>query len=87
MKGRPQRFVAGMLGRFTGLGQVVVTAIFLNETDLKQGNMGVDEQQRIIKIDSDHCFAQLSHHPKINTITAEVIATLPIPPSPYEAWN
>jgi hypothetical protein len=78
-------------GTYTGLGQAVVCAMLLQEIDLKNGNIGLDERGRVIKIDGDWCFAPLQssefdseEHPY--TITSEGIESLPFPNGFY-AFN
>lgn len=43
---------------YTGLGQAMLVSMFLQEIDLKNGNIGLDDQNRVIKIDGDWCFAE-----------------------------
>ncbi len=69
-------------GNYKGLGQALLCAVFLQETDLKNGNIGVDNQNRIIKIDGDWCFSEARSHAlglpaHRHPITPEVIAALP----------
>jgi hypothetical protein len=45
-------------GRYTGLGQALLISVFLQEIDLKNGNICLDKWDRVIKIDGDWCFAQ-----------------------------
>ena len=44
-------------GTYTGLGQALVCAMFVEEVDLKNGNIGLDYQNRVIKIDGDLSFS------------------------------
>jgi len=44
-------------GTNTGLGQAMLVSMFLEEIDLKNGNIGLDAQNQVIKIDGDRCFA------------------------------
>ena len=46
-------------GVYHGLGEVMVIALLVNETDLKFGNLGLDANGQIIKIDGDRCFADM----------------------------
>lgn len=69
-------------GRYTGLGQATTLAMFLEEVDLKNGNIGLDEHGRVIKIDGDWCFAGLrlgsQRVPQIEyKLTEKAIASLP----------
>ena len=45
-------------GEYPGLGQVMLCAMFLQEIDLKNGNVGLDSNDHVIKIDGDWCFAK-----------------------------
>jgi hypothetical protein len=74
-------------GRYTGLGQALVGAMFLQEIDLKNGNIGLDAQGRVAKIDGDWCFAQGRYGDDSSyNITPEAIAQLPYPKDFY-AFN
>ena len=67
-------------GTFTGLGQVLVVSLFLQEIDLKNGNLGLDHQNQVIKIGGDWCFAQFRESEiKQYGITADTIKSLPYP--------
>jgi hypothetical protein len=80
------RFVKG---DYPGLGQIMLTAIFLQEIDLKNGNVGLDSYNRVMKIDGDWCFAGIrdsDFSDKIKTITARLLDTLPFP-SGYYSYN
>jgi hypothetical protein len=46
-------------GEYSGLGEILVLSLVLNEVDLKLSNIGIDNLGRIIKIDGDWCFARL----------------------------
>lgn len=72
-------------GTYTGLGQVVVGSMYLQEIDLKNGNVGLDNQNRVAKIDGDWCFAEGRFDGDYN-ITPETIASLPYPKDFY-AFN
>jgi hypothetical protein len=76
-------------GTYTGLGQAVVCAMFLQEIDLKNGNIGLDERGRVVKIDGDWCFAPLNDDKFSRfsyAITPEGIESLPFPKGFY-AFN
>lgn len=73
-------------GEFTGLGNMLVMSLFMNETDLKLGNICIDELGRIIKYDGDWCFAKLRVSGENYDITPEVIKRLPYNTT-YEAFN
>lgn len=68
-------------GVYSGLGQILVLAVFLHEIDLNLGNLGVNEENTIIKIDGDWSFASLIRPDlfadKPSAITAELIQSLP----------
>lgn len=71
-------------GTIKGLGQPLVTALYLQEVDLKNGNIGLDNQNRVIKIDGDYCFAQFDAHPDFKKpglfkLSPEAINALPYP--------
>lgn len=76
-------------GTYTGLGQVMLTSVFVQEIDLKNGNLGLDHLNRVIKIDGDWSFAQ-TRESDIGVhaygITSETIASLPYPVGFY-AFN
>lgn len=65
-------------GTYRGLGQVVLGSMFLQEIDLKNGNLGLDENNRVIKIDGDWCFAAEKYHYGYN-LTPRAIERLPYP--------
>lgn len=46
-------------GKWKGLGIIHVLSLFLEENDLKYGNIGIDKNNNLIKIDGDHCFADI----------------------------
>lgn len=68
---------------YSGLGQVLVNAIFLQEIDLKNGNISLDHRGRVIKIDGDWCFASIRDESKFPLkacpITKELLMNLPFP--------
>ncbi|MBA2711490.1 MAG: hypothetical protein H0U57_12980 [Tatlockia sp.] len=45
----------------TGLGKTLLLALFLEEDDLKFNNIGLDNQNRVIKIDGGLCFSGDKH--------------------------
>ncbi|MFC3908652.1 hypothetical protein ACFORL_06125 [Legionella dresdenensis] len=76
-------------GRITGLGQALLVAMFAEEADLKNGNIGIDEQGRVIKIDGDWCFSSLTQtfSNRNFTLTPVRIAKLPDPSHyPVNHW-
>lgn len=77
--GTPQNFANGT---FTGLGQVLVCSMFLQEIDLKNGNIGLNNRNQVLKIDGDWCFAE-DRWGGIYNLTPESIASLPYPAGFY----
>lgn len=73
-------------GCYTGLGQVIVGAMFLQEIDLKNGNVGLDDQGRVAKIDGDWCFAEGRFDNVRYGLTTRAIDRLPYPTDFY-AFN
>ncbi|MBA2710669.1 MAG: hypothetical protein H0U57_08780 [Tatlockia sp.] len=73
-------------GIFTGLGQALVVGMFLEEYDLKNGNVGLDAQNRVIKIDGDWAFAEFRNKGPFK-LTLEAIENLPYPKDfKYDNW-
>ena len=67
-------------GTYSGLGQAMVCALFLEEHDLKNGNIGLDAHNRVIKIDGDWSFASTQGIDKAAfSLTEDGIAQLPYP--------
>lgn len=66
-------------GTITGFGQAILVSAFLQEVDLKNGNIGVDENNRVIKIDGDQCLASVLGVKEKFDLTPRVIAELPYP--------
>lgn len=64
-------------GDITGLGQAMLVAVFLEEMDLKNGNIGIDGQNRVVKIDGDQSLASLLNYNLKFNLTSETIAKLP----------
>ncbi len=74
-------------GTYRGLGQVMLVSMVLEEVDLKNGNLGLDNRDRVIKIDGDWCFAAYRIHGKNRyLITPDAILSLPYP-SGYYRFN
>ncbi len=76
-------------GAYSGLGQVMILSIFLQEIDLKNGNICLNEKDQVIKIDGDWCFAAIrnpSFKEYKKDITTNLLLTLPFPFS-YSAFN
>lgn len=58
-------------GTYKGLGDILVASLFLREDDLHSGNIGVDEQGRVVKIDGGFTLESKK------TVTEKDIAALP----------
>ena len=69
-------------GTITGLGQALLLAVFLEESDLKNGNIGLNNSNQVIKIDGDRCFSQLRRSEDFN-LTHATIDALPYPTGFY----
>ena len=69
-------------GTYPGLGRIVLIAAFLQEADLKNGNIGLNQLGEVTKIDGDSCFLQIQNpsYPKeFFGLSAETINRLPYP--------
>lgn len=68
-------------GTYYGFGEVLVIAMLVNETDLKEGNLCLNDKNQVIKLDGDCCFAKLAgwdrYKDKTHDITADDIRELP----------
>ncbi|MDI1352266.1 MAG: hypothetical protein PSV35_05775, partial [bacterium] len=73
-------------GSLTGLGQVMLGSMFVQEVDLKNGNVGINDKGQVIKIDGDWCFASEQNYIKEYKLTPEGIASLPYPKD-FSAFN
>lgn len=77
-------------GVYTGLGQILVLAIFLHEIDLNMGNLGLNQDNKFIKIDGDWIFSSLVRPDllvgKSSDITPELFDKLPYLTN-YDAYN
>lgn len=76
-------------GTYTGLGQVMLISMFIQEIDLKNGNLGLDANKKVKKIDGDWSFAGAAGRPfndKEFELTPDGIANLPYPTG-YYAFN
>lgn len=75
-------------GLYTGLGTILVLALFLNEIDLKMGNIALDNKNRLIKLDNEESFASLKDPKRelTSVITEEDIDSLPDIFN-YKPWN
>ena len=67
-------------GKYYGLGEVMLVALLVNETDLKKGNVCLNDKNQFIKIDGDCCFSKLGgyYKDKNQNITASDIQNLPL---------
>lgn len=82
-RGEAQNFANG---RYHGLGQVTIAALYLQEIDLKNGNIGLNDQNQVIKIDGDWCFAE-PKPPRRNKLSPHAIAQLPYPTKDNYTFN
>jgi hypothetical protein len=75
-------------GVYTGLGTILILALFLNEVDLKMGNIALDNKNRLIKLDNEESFASLKDPKRelTSVITEEDIDSLPDIFN-YKPWN
>lgn len=77
-------------GKYHGLGGVLILSLFLQEVDLKNGNIGLNDRNQVIKIDSEWCFASLQDPRRFpeqkSPITPSIIQALP-DPLHYFAYN
>lgn len=54
---KPSELLTNILNeQYTGLGEVLVAALFLREGDLHLGNIGIDENGHVVKIDGGFIF-------------------------------
>ena len=49
-------------GKVKGLGAVQVISLWLNEIDFKAGNVVINEEDKVIKLDGGQCFASILEH-------------------------
>lgn len=75
-EGKKRQFTRG---EYPGLGQVLLCSAMLEEIDLKQGNIGLNADDRVVKIDGDWCFASLADKMPRGYITRALIDDLPLP--------
>lgn len=77
-------------GTYKGLGRVITGAYFVHEADLKNGNIGLGEDNVVYKIDGDWSFASMrseGQFPQVSgAIAAVQINRLPFPLT-YKAYN
>jgi hypothetical protein len=76
-------------GMYPGLGQIMISSVFLQEIDLKNGNIGLNQRNHVVKIDGDWCFADIrdaSFRKYKKNITPELLSHLPFPKD-YYAFN
>lgn len=67
-------------GVYTGIGEIVVMALVVNEIDLKWPNLCLNNKNQILKLDGDRCFVRLDSFfaKEANyDITSDEIAALP----------
>lgn len=73
-------------GELTGLGEVIIVSLLLQEVDLKMSNLRINPQHRFIKFDGDWCFASLRDKWQPCEIDAATLDKLPHP-GKYNPWN
>ena len=77
-------------GTYKGLGHLIMGAYFVHEADLKNGNIGLGDDNIVYKIDGDWSFASMrsdTQFPKVSgAIAALQINRLPFPLT-YKAHN
>lgn len=78
-------------GVYSGFGQILVMAIFLHEIDLNLGNLGINYNNTIIKLDGEWSFAALKKPDlfadKPAAITSTLLKNLPRLTDDYFAYN
>lgn len=75
-------------GRFTGLFETLIIAIFLGDNDRKFDNIGIDEQGRVISIDPDSTLGYLSYPgPNSNYLFDENDLENPLRLTTYRVYN
>lgn len=70
-------------GIYTGLGEILVMILFINETDAHPGNIGIDAKGRFIKIDGGWGFAHTEDNEKYNPLTESMLNQLPHQPADF----
>lgn len=78
-------------GKITGLGQIQVLSLATAEIDLKTGNIGLNENNEVVKIDGDWSFAEFKYKhnrvPKLH-VSSKTIESLPyLNVDEYQAHN
>jgi hypothetical protein len=77
-------------GPYKGLGRIMMVCVFVHEIDLKNGNIGLNFQNEVIKIDGDWCFVSIRDPKKCSLeqskISENLIKNLPYIPDFY-AFN
>lgn len=63
-------------GEYTHLGEVVLTAVYLQEIDLKNGNVGLDEDKNVVKIDGDLSLVSVANKPVLHQFHSPITPTL-----------
>lgn len=64
-------------GEYVGIGEILVIALLVDEYDLKFGNMCLDENNKIVKLDGDLAFSTLQAEEETEIVTEEDISHLP----------
>ncbi len=68
-------------GTYQGLGQILLISLFIEEVDLKNGNILLSNTNKVIKIDGDYTFSSLQtkYGEELFSIHASTLSTLPKP--------
>lgn len=79
----PEELTKIKTGEYKGLGKAQIIALLVHEMDFKLGNVGVDADNNVIKIDGDWCFPEFKSNQefgeklKLSKITEKTIFQLP----------
>lgn len=76
-------------GAYPNLGKIMLVALVVQEIDLKNGNIGINAQNQIIKIDGDWCFAAIrdaAYADYDQDLTQNLLNCLPVPVG-YSVYN
>ena len=73
-------------GIYYGLGAVLLISLLLAESDLHEGNIGINAEGQVVKIDGGLCFSHRWYDSRNYHITEKDLQTLPLI-TDYEAHN
>lgn len=78
--GQHDKFLQGTI---TGIGEVLLCAAYVHDVDPKNGNVGLNSNNEVIKIDGDWCFAHIASPAdylyRNRALTTQLIQALPYP--------